>query len=106
MNQPKPFSPIMPVPNEEPVVAKAARKAPSTPNKIVGAKVLLQYMGEDGKVYEATTTVDPTSNEVQSYSLNVESKYEKKRDPETKDLIGFEDTGERILSFKVRYHAR
>jgi hypothetical protein len=68
--------------------------------------VVLTYVGEDGATYEAVTTVDSDQYKVQSYALNVEEKHEKKRDPETKDIINFEDTGERILLFKMRYHVR
>ncbi len=112
--QPVPFTPIpvappatppqavMPV--EEPKPPK--KEIPSTPNKVIGATVSLQYKGEDGNTYNAVTTISPDDVKVQSYSLSVEEKHEKKRDPETKDIIGFEDTGERILIFKLRYHVR
>jgi hypothetical protein len=92
---------VMPVP-QKPV----KKEIPSTPNKVIGAKVVLTYVGEDGATYEAVTTVDSDQYKVQSYALNVEEKHEKKRDPETKDIINFEDTGERILLFKMRYHVR
>jgi hypothetical protein len=105
MSQPKPFSPVMPVPNEA-VEVKAPRKAPATPNKIVGAKVFLQFLGEDGKILEAVHSVDPSTCEIQSYNMNVECKHQKKKDPDSGDLVGFEDTGERIFSLKLRYHVR
>jgi hypothetical protein len=114
-NVPMPFVPSIPQATQGPsvvpvmpqVAEKPAKKAiPSTPNKVIGAKIILQYKGEDGAIYEAVTTIDKEEYKVQSYSLNIEEKHEKKRDPETKDLIGFEDTGERIATFKLRYHVR
>jgi hypothetical protein len=111
-----PFTPA-PVPGGEgtppqavlpkPVIPK--KEVPATPNKVVGAKILLQYKGEDGKMYEAVTTIDPEEVKVQAYSLAVEEKHEKKyikQEDGTKDLAGFEDTGERVLTFKLRYHVR
>jgi hypothetical protein len=114
MSQTKPFSPVMPFPSpsestSQPTGAtmtQAPRKSAATPNKVLGAKIVLQYLGEDGKTYEAVHTVDPATCEVQSYSMNIECKHEKKKDPETGDLIGFEDTGERIFLLKLRYHVR
>lgn len=123
MSQPIPFQPTVPtagsgfgqtggttsVPPQAvmPTPAKPPKKEiPSTPNKVIGAKVVLSYLGEDGQTYEAITTIDPADYKIQNYALNVEEKHEKKRDPETKDIIGFEDTGERILLFKLRYHVR
>jgi hypothetical protein len=85
------------------------KEVPATPNKVVGAKIFLQYKGEDGKMYDAVTTIDPDEVKVQAYSLSVEEKHEKKyakNDDGTKDLVNFEDTGERILIFKLRYHVR
>ncbi len=113
---PAPFSPIQAVPSApNPTMPPGAvmppgsppkKEIPATPNKVIGAKIVVQYRGEDGKIYESATTVDPEEYKVQSYALNVEEKHEKKRDPETKDIIGFEDTGERILKFTMRYHVR
>lgn len=112
---PAPFSPapvpgtgtppqaVMPIPTPP---KPAKKEIPSTPNKVIGAKVVVTFKGEDGNIYESSTTVDPDDYKVQSYSLNVEEKHEKKRDSKTKDLLGFEDTGERILTFKLRYHVR
>ena len=120
MPAPAPFTPA-PVPDEvkpAPVLPAQAvmpkpkppkKEVPSTPNKVIGAKVLLQYKGEDGQMYEAVTTLDPDDIKVQSYSLAVEEKHEKKymkNEDGSKDLVGFEDTGERILTFKLRYHVR
>ena len=109
---PIPFQPA-PVPGSEtppqavmPKPVHVKKEIPATPNKVIGAKVSLQYRGEDGQIYEAITTVSPDDFKIQNYALNVEEKHEKKRDPETKDIIGFEDTGERILTFKLRYHVR
>lgn len=109
---PTPFQPA-PIPGSStppqavmPTAPKPKKEIPSTPNKVIGAKVLLTYRGEDGQVYEAVTTISPDDYKIQSYALNVEEKHEKKRDPETKDIIGFEDTGERVLTFKMRYHVR
>jgi hypothetical protein len=121
MTAPAPFSPA-PIPVEiggqtsvavpsqavmpKPKLTATKKEVPSTANKVIGAKIVLQYRGSDGKVYEADTIIDPSEHKVQSYALTVEEKHEKKRDPETKDLIGFEDTGERLLTFKLRYHVR
>lgn len=109
---PAPFQPA-PVPgsNVPPQAVMPSPKAPkkdipSTPNKVIGAKIVLTYRGEDGQLYEAVSTISQDEYKVQSYSLNVDEKHEKKRDPETKDIMGFEDTGERILTFKMRYHVR
>jgi hypothetical protein len=109
---PAPFQPA-PVPGSstppQAVMPKAPppkKDIPATPNKVIGAKVVLTYRGEDGQLYEATTTISQNDFKVQSYGLNVEEKHEKKRDPETKDILGFEDTGERVLTFKMRYHVR
>ena len=108
--QPAPFVPtvagmpaqaVMPAP-----AVKPKKEIPATQNKVVGAKIVLSYLGEDGKLYEAATTVAMDDFKVQSYALNVVEEHEKKRDPETKDIIGFEDTGKRTLSFKMIYHVR
>lgn len=115
MSQTKPFSPVMPFspqandvapPPAGATMSSTPRKAPATPNKIVGAKVVLQFLGEDGKVLDAVHTVDPATCEIQSYNMNVECKHQKKKDPDSGDLVGFEDTGERIFSLKLRYHVR
>ena len=106
---PAPFSPtVVPDSSTPPqaVMPKPKKASPITENKVLGAKVTIQFLGEDGKTYEAITTISPEDYKVQSHALSVEEKHEKKRDPETKDLIGFEDTGERILTFKLRYHVR
>jgi hypothetical protein len=68
--------------------------------------VFLQFLGEDGKILEAVHTVDPATCEIQSYNMNVECKHQKKKDPDSGDLVGFEDTGERIFFLKLRYHVR
>jgi hypothetical protein len=106
---PAPFIPaVVGTPSQAvmPTAPTPKKEIPSTQNKVVGAKIVLSYLGEDGKIYEAGTTIAMDDFKVQSYSLNVEEKHEKKRDPETKDIIGFEDTGERVLTFKLRYHVR
>jgi hypothetical protein len=97
-------TPVMPAAQQPEKPAK--KEIPSTPNKVIGAKIIVQYKGENGEVYEASTVIDREEYKIQNYSLAVEEKHEKKRDPETRDLIGFEDTGERILTLKVRYHVR
>lgn len=113
---PAPFTPAV-VPDvgtpPQAVMPKPAtpqkKEIPSTPNKVIGARVSIQYRGEDGKVYEATTTISADEYKVQSHSLAVEEKHEKKyvkNSDGTKDILGFEDTGERILTFKMRYHVR
>lgn len=82
---------------------------PSTPNKVIGTKITLQYHGEDGNIYEATTTISSEDYKVSSYALIVDEKHEKKyeKNPDgSRDLIGFEDIGERVLTFKLRYHTR
>lgn len=90
-----------------PVPSKPAKKdIPVTENKVIGAKILLTYKGADGQLYTAETVVEQSDYKIQTYALAVEEKHEKKRDPETKDIIGFEDTGERVLTFKLRYHVR
>ena len=94
---------VMPVPTQ---LKPKKIEIPSTQNKVIGAKIILQFRGEDGQIYDSVTTVSTDEYKVQSYSLQVEEKHEKKRDPETKDLTGFEDTGERILKFSMRYHVR
>lgn len=88
-----------------PVMPKPKKSVPTTPNKVIGAKVTLQYMGEDGQVYEATTTIDPDEYKIQSYALAVKETHEKRRDKDG-DIEGFEDTGERVLKFELRFHAR
>jgi hypothetical protein len=106
---PAPFIPSVastPAQAVMPAAPPPKKEIPSTQNKVVGAKIVLSYLGEDGKIYEAGTTISMDDFKVQSYNLNVEEKHEKKRDPETKDIIGFEDTGERVLTFKLRYHVR
>ena len=109
---PAPFQPA-PVPGSEtppqavmPKPAHPKKDIPSTPNKVIGAKVVLTYRGEDGQLYEAVTTISPDDYKIQKYALDIEEKHDKKRDPETKDVLGFEDTGERVLVFKLRYHVR
>lgn len=109
---PLPFSPA-PVPGTDtppqavmPEPKKVKREVPSTPNKVIGAKVILYYQGPDGKVYEASTIVDYNEYKVQKYSLDVDEKHEKKRDPDDRSIVGFEDTGERILKFTMRYHLK
>lgn len=109
--KPAPFTPsavpatpaqaVMPVPAIPP-----KKEIPATQNKVVGAKIVLSYRGEDGNMYEAVTAIDMDQFKIQNYSLSVEEKHEKKRDPETKGILGFEDTGERVLNFKLRYHVR
>ena len=112
MSNPKPFSPVAVAEvaenqqQESGVAIKPPKKPSTTPNKVIGAKILLQYRGEDGVVYEAVTTIDPKDVKIQSYELKVEEKHDKKRDSKTKDILGFEDTGERVLVFKLRYHER
>lgn len=106
---PAPFSPaVVPGTDTPPqaVMPKPKKEIPPTSNKVIGAKVMIQFRGEDGQIHEAVTTISQEEFKVQSHSLAVEEKHEKKRDPETKDIIGFEDTGERILTFKLRYHVR
>jgi hypothetical protein len=109
---PAPFQPaVVPGGNTPPqaVMPKpppAKKEIPLTDNKVIGAKIVVQFRGADGKVYESETVVSPEEYKVQKYALDIEEKHEKKRDPETKDLIGFEDTGERVLTFKLRYHVR
>jgi hypothetical protein len=109
---PAPFTPAV-VPGSDsppqavqpkPVLQK--KEIPSTDNKVIGAKIIIQFLGADKKVYEAETVISQDEFKVQAHALSVEEKHEKKRDPETKDLIGFEDTGERVLTFKLRYHVR
>lgn len=109
---PAPFQPA-PVPGSEtppqavmPKAVKPKKAIPDTQNKVIGAKVILTYRGEDGQIYEAASTISPDEFKVQGYSLTVDEKHEKKRDPEDKSILGFEDTGERILTFKLRYHVR
>lgn len=89
-----------------PKTAAPKKEIPSTDNKVIGAKITIQFLGADKKVYEAETVISQDEFKVQAHSLSVEEKHEKKRDPETKDLLGFEDTGERVLTFKLRYHVR
>lgn len=109
---PVPFSPAAVPGTSTPPQAVMPKPAiqkkviPTTQSKVVGAKILLTYVGEDGKTYEAVTEITQDEFKVQSYSMTVEEKHEKKRDPETKDILGFEDTGERVLNFKLRYHVR
>lgn len=88
-----------------PVMPKPKKSVPTTPNKVIGAKVTLQYMGEDGKVYEATTTIDPDEYKIQSYALSVDEKHRMRKDKDG-DIEGFEDVGERILTFKLKFHTR
>jgi hypothetical protein len=108
---PAPFVPSA-VPSTPPQAVMPApaippkKEIPATQNKVVGAKITLSYLGEDGKTYEAVTSVNMDEFKVQSYALNVIEEHEKKRDPETKGIIGFEDTGKRTLSFKMIYHVR
>lgn len=92
-------TPVMPKPHVK-------KDIPATQNKVIGAKVILTYRGEDGQLYEATTTISSDDFKIQKYALDIEEKHEKKRNPETKDIEGFEDTGERILKFVLRYHVR
>lgn len=110
---PVPFNPA-PVPGTEtPPVAvmpqpskTKKREIPSYSNEVLGAKITVSFRGEDGKIYEAVHTVSGEEYVIQSQSLTTEKKYEKDKDPETGKTIGFEDTGERILTFKLRYHVK
>jgi len=85
--------------------AKPKKEIPSTPNKVIGVKVILQYLGEDGQPYEAVTTISPDDYKIQRYFLDVDEKHRVKKDDDG-DIEGFEDTGERVLKFQLRYHTR
>lgn len=111
MASPKPFVPpavesdtkLKPVP-VNPVPPEPPKAVPTTGSKVIGAKIELTYLGSDGKTYIAETVVDPKEFRISSYGLNIDEKYDKKK--QDGDLVGFEDTGERILTFKLRYHVR
>jgi hypothetical protein len=86
--------------------APAKKEIPATSSKVIGAKIVLTYLGSDGNTYLAETDVDPKEFKISSYGLTIDEKHEKYKDKESGDLLGFEDTGERVLTFKLRYHVR
>lgn len=95
-------APVMPTPAAPP---KPKKEIPSTANKVVGAKIVLQFKGQDGNLYDATTDLSQDEFKFESYMLNIDEKHVNKKD-EQGDLIGREDTGERTLTLKLRYHVR
>lgn len=105
---PKPVAPTLQQPKGQAVTDNKPmpRKNRKPGNQIIGAKLLVQYKAEDGTIHEAVTTIDPESHVVQGYTLDIQEKHAKTKDPETGAHLGFEDTGERTLIFKLKYHEK
>jgi hypothetical protein len=88
----------------KPRVKKQKKTIPSEANEVIGAKITVLYRDERGEVREAAVTVSDKDFIIQHHTLE-QKKMFKKVNEENGDT-SFEDTGERTLTFKLRFHVK
>lgn len=91
------------------VPVKLVNSAPVKPPKLpeglpVGdVAVIIGYLNKDGKREEIMHVIDGGEVQIASCSHTVEEKYQKAKDSEG-NLLGFEPTGECVLTLKVKFY--
>jgi len=87
-----------------PKVKKERKSIPSQSNEVLGAKVTILFKDETGQEHEASVAVSEKDFIVQHHSLEQKKMFRKINEED--GSCSFEDTGERTLTFKLRYHVK
>lgn len=89
--------PVTPI---APAVSGRSRLVSGLP--IQSVKVIVTYRTKDGD-QEVVHNIDGADFQIVKCEHNVEEKVKQTRDPDTKQLMGYEPTGENLLTLKVKY---
>ncbi len=86
-----------------PIKKQEPRKSCS--NEITDVRIVIGYKAPDGTRHEAIQMIDPNEYIIDGYTLTIDKKTQKCKDEEG-NFLGFEPTGEQLLSFKAKFRTR